>query len=268
MGNRMFLCRYRFFDQADKRSRDHLVQEIVERAIYFQDPKLLNDPYECFPQFDIGKTQAELSRTRRYLEDHVPARKLKESKMSAKRYVDTVLSLMRHKGSVRMSQDYREVLTSRGICCFSADARSILMWAHYANGHKGICLIYEMDDELVRRRFLGEVIYSDEPAVVKLYEYDPEKNVDPHPEWGDKSLRTKFSKWRYEQEWRLFSKKIGALSGENLEGVRLHSVIRGAAMDDDAKRELREIIQQNPIPVRDATLDQSRYQVNIRNIPL
>ena len=31
-------------------------------------------------------------------------------------------------------------LYERGVCCFSEKKDDILMWSHYADGHKGFCL--------------------------------------------------------------------------------------------------------------------------------
>lgn len=264
----MFLCRFRKLDFGSQDSIRYLSNEIVDRSIYFQDPKLLNDPYECFPRFEIGRSAEELARTRRYLIDHVPEGKLREAGMPVHLYVDRVLETMQAKGAVEMAMNYRETLTRRGICCFTSDPRSILMWAHYGWGHHGVCLIYELDDELRRRKHLGQVRYEDDPAVIRLHAYDPESDVNPHEEWGNVSLLTKYKKWGYEKEWRLFSKRVGPMFGDSLKGVKLWGVIRGAAMTEHEKTELRKLVARNPVPVRDATLDYSRFQVNIRNIPI
>ena len=65
-----------------------------------------------------------------------------------------------------------------------------LLWGHYADKHKGICLGFDVPDhhlsevDYVRQRFLApEVI--DEPFMKKL-------------------LLTKFEHWRYEEEYRAY----------------------------------------------------------------
>jgi len=39
-----------------------------------------------------------------------------------------------------MKEDYEEKI---GVCCFSLDPKSILMWSHYSDNHKGVCLKFD-----------------------------------------------------------------------------------------------------------------------------
>lgn len=101
------------------------------------------------------------------------------------------------------------------ICCFSEINDSILMWSHYANSHKGICIEYTtvedstgiaipLDDSLsqiddpVLNRFLvlKNVIYqNDMPSTYNRLKDDYSKLIQ--------FIRTKHSNWCYEKEWRI-----------------------------------------------------------------
>lgn len=85
----------------------------------------------------------------------------------------------------------------QGLICFSNSWRSPVMWSHYANRHRGVCLGFEIPDEC-----LSEVIYRDErlPYNPDILESDPEaaKNLMFN------LATTKFSAWSYEDEWRVF----------------------------------------------------------------
>lgn len=83
----------------------------------------------------------------------------------------------------RLSQD-------SGLLCFTKSWHNPVLWGHYADKHRGICLGFDMPDE-----FLGQVSYVnsrfqwpatlDEPFVKQL-------------------LFTKFSHWSYEDEYRAY----------------------------------------------------------------
>ncbi len=83
-----------------------------------------------------------------------------------------------------------------GVACFSEQVDNILMWAHYAEGHRGFCL--EFDTTFPPFVMAQHVSYS------KSY---PEINIADvilnRKKFGELPLLTTKSKhWCYEKEWR------------------------------------------------------------------
>lgn len=84
----------------------------------------------------------------------------------------------------------QEMALSRGIICFSKTWSNPLLWSHYADKHKGICLGIEFPSEnLTRMRY-------------KKLRVPVSSDIDEHS--MQKILTTKFNHWRYEQEYRAF----------------------------------------------------------------
>jgi hypothetical protein len=84
--------------------------------------------------------------------------------------------------------------------CFSADWRDPVIWAHYSDKHRGICLGFEIPD-----------------ALCKEVEYVSRRLPFPtKPDFDDAQtmLFTKFDHWRYEQEIRMW-----AALNENGDGI-------------------------------------------------
>ncbi len=52
---------------------------------------------------------------------------------------------------------------SIGVICFSSNYDNILMWSHYANNHKGICIEFDLNDSF----FHGK--YKDVPSELDLF---------------------------------------------------------------------------------------------------
>jgi hypothetical protein len=83
-----------------------------------------------------------------------------------------------------------------GVICFSNSWKDPLMWAHYGNKHKGICLGFDISDEHI-----------------KPIEYIPElmqPDVDMKKEFGgvdesyfEKLFNLKYEGWKYEKEVRV-----------------------------------------------------------------
>lgn len=118
------------------------------------------------------------------------------------------------------------------ICCFSKTKKNILMWSHYTNGHKGICLCFK-SEKIGNGNFL---ILDSNPEIlfpVNYKEKDNEelpKQVNMLSKYDPKELAvfllTKHSLWAYEEEYRLILWKDGfndkftkSFRKEDLEGI-------------------------------------------------
>ena len=84
---------------------------------------------------------------------------------------------------------------NRGLICFSKSWRNPLIWGHYAEKHTGMCLGFDVSDNL-----LAPVNYAESPLKMEI---DPETRR-PTKKFMQKLLRTKFFDWKYEDEMRLF----------------------------------------------------------------
>jgi hypothetical protein len=85
-----------------------------------------------------------------------------------------------------------ELTRNRGLLCFSRAWTNPLLWAHYADKHRGMCLGFDLNagDDMARA-----VDYVEEP----LPWQEP-----PTEEFTLKLLWTKFAGWRHEDEVRAF----------------------------------------------------------------
>jgi hypothetical protein len=84
-----------------------------------------------------------------------------------------------------------------GVICFTKDWSNPLMWAHYADKHRGVCLGFDIDDEL-----LHEINYVSGKLL-------PIVNMDLDgggltERFVEEILFTKHEYWRYEDEVRVY----------------------------------------------------------------
>jgi len=112
----------------------------------------------------------------------------------------------------------QELSKSKGILCFSKTWRNPVLWSHYADKHKGLCLSFEVENKL-----LGKVDYVDSrlPVPTELNE-----------EFMKKLLFTKFRHWEYEQEYRVYvqleEEEDGMYFAKYSNELRLKKVIVGS----------------------------------------
>ena len=84
-----------------------------------------------------------------------------------------------------------------GLLCFSADWTNPVLWSHYGQKHRGMCLGFD-----IPRSRLEKVEYQDKRLLAGLEEETLPSEIN---EDLQALLRcTKYQHWRYEEEWRMF----------------------------------------------------------------
>lgn len=107
-----------------------------------------------------------------------------------------------------------------GVCCFTLDPTSHLMWSHYADGHKGVCLEFRTRRSQLLCNRLRPVTYSDERRVIQTMD-----------EFTQKAFFCKTTHWAYEKEWRLLG---GGDAYLHYPRVALSAVIFGAKASSES----------------------------------
>lgn len=155
------------------------------------------------------------------------------------------------------------------VSCFATTPYSMLMWAHYANSHKGFCIEYEIpeygvgDDLLLHH--LYPVIYSSRRTSVLdacLQEMDSNKNaVDTLWKIHKYGLLSKDIIWQYQNEWRLvaYDKATEVNGSYNYKFFKISKVYLGDKMDATARKELIRICKENEIPYVGVQTVNDRY---------
>jgi hypothetical protein len=133
----------------------------------------------------------------------------------------------------------------RGVCCFSATYTSPLLWSHYGDQHRGICVGYGLARKPVPR--MQEVTYGGSRTIqtstlIRAFvQADPKamENLD-----RDILLR-KAAGWRYEREWRL----IGT-QGVQHSPMLLKEITFGLRCEDSVKHSVVKALLGRESPIR------------------
>lgn len=85
-----------------------------------------------------------------------------------------------------------------GFICLSENWHHPMLWGHYADKHKGLCLGFDVADHLAT-----EVKYA--PERLTLADLNCSSLVDLQSQQMKELLFLKFSAWTYENEFRIFT---------------------------------------------------------------
>ena len=115
------------------------------------------------------------------------------------------------------------------VFCLSEEKTSTLMWAHYADSNKGICVEYDFNQLSIRnllRSLLFPVAYTAEPINLSDLLADTGNQLYPYP--LDAAVLcaalNKAAMWRYEKEWRMVF--VAASSSEKERRLHINSFVQ------------------------------------------
>lgn len=192
---------FHFVDISDAERKKWTEDMLLRNRIYFRHRDQLNDPSELRPSFVVEGTQKQM---RQYI------RKIRESdprRLSpANRLLEEKRLLQRILRAPRMPEKQLHVLLGLvGVFCVTESYGNLLMWAHYANGHRGIAIGFDSRQGLFATA--QPVTYSDSPPVINRLKDDWALMVDKSMLWKSKA-------WEYEKEWRVVARFKDALRQE------------------------------------------------------
>ena len=95
---------------------------------------------------------------------------------------------------------------SKGVSCFSKNGENMLMWSHYGDEHKGVCIGYSKNRKPTPD--LRPVIYGKHNVIKtsSLYSAFVKNNETEKEMIENEILLRKHSAWKYEKEYRLLSR--------------------------------------------------------------
>lgn len=172
------------------------------------------------------------------------------------------------KSSSELKKMFANMRSKMGIACMSELDNSLLMWAHYANNHRGMCVEYNL---LAINRQLNftpiPIIYSNDRVCFETLNTNTVE-LDATKLFVE-GLTSKSLEWNYEKEWRIIrddsacgDKWDDVNKGALLESIRPSSIILGCEANKDFENEVREHCDANKINLYKMEKDRTHYQLN------
>jgi hypothetical protein len=227
---------------------------LTRSEVYFAKPDELNDPYDCRPHNTIKSTDAE---RRAFWTSVTKGREPQLSRATRRARVAAITAAMRdrirNEGFEAVAQAaYDQNLGETGVLSLSAEPASNLMWSHYADAHRGICI--EFDFALLRVICPLPVTYSDERPSFNMI-----KDITALTECA---FLRKSAEWSYEQEWRAAG--LWWSGSFKLPNKAITGVILGAGISAEDRNEVLHwaLGDEDPIQVRQARFPSNSYRLS------
>lgn len=248
-----FLYKYR---QIDTRG---LKEIIINGEIFLPDPTFFNDPFDCKPRLTTHKSEFK---KREFYKDIVKRRFPNATKKEIKKEIKNNLRLKRINNPAYLEKLYTKFIKGFGIYCLTEVPDDILMWSHYSDSHKGICLQFNANKELSLFWEAYKVTYQDNYPIVNVMEmdkYDQFFNL----------FATKSRHWEYEKERRVIkTPDEGGSKVYKFETELLTGIILGAKISPDYEQTVLDWVRQKKTPTKiyKAKINNKAYRLDIKGI--
>src|SRR5438477_4992628 len=130
-----FLYRYR--SMASARAREDVERVLAHGQIRFSSPSWFNDPFDCQvqPSLDASDTDKQ-----KWLGSFVERKFPHLDSAERRQKVEEIWPHRDAMASGALTEMFEKHIPRDGVLSLSEIPDDILMWSHYADGHRGICL--------------------------------------------------------------------------------------------------------------------------------
>jgi hypothetical protein len=192
---------------------------LTEDEVFYASPSVFNDPLDSSPTIEVD---IDISALQRLLEKMLVSRSPIERvrlTIDEHRYMATELG---NPEKNKAARDYyirrladnvlralRDEYAKFGVLSLAGRWNCPLMWSHYADHHKGVCVEYATANAEFER--LHPVNYG-RPRTIKastLVEWKFQKSPEALRAIEETLFLSKASQWRYEKEWRAIVDRAG-----------------------------------------------------------
>jgi len=222
---------------------------IANQRIYYPLPESFNDPFDT--QCSFKKNSAV-----------VPSTNQKKIAVAFPDEDPNELVAFTRKDLSTSINDFKSKLKNFGILSLSENARDILMWSHYADDHKGVCIELERNEnnELGSAEATRKVAYTKNYPSLNSKTLLNEKSLEASLK---RILYTKSVHWSYEKEWRTFKQK-----GDEVYPVpgKIRSItfgVRASEMNIDI---VKKLINGSSLQLYQAQLKENEFGIKRKKI--
>lgn len=174
---------------------DHFKNMVKNKELWFQTPNEFNDPYDCNVAWKVEYSESDIETFVRNSAIEGNSEDIIKSEIER---------IKADPNRIQLSIDsLKNEVQKLGISCFSQDGENPLMWAHYADKHKGVCIAFRA--ELLHNFFNLHIF-----PVEYTSTYPKVNFMKNHNKAINQILTTKSDNWKYEQEYRLVFEMRGA----------------------------------------------------------
>ena len=218
---------------------------LITETAWFAKPSSFNDPFDCGILIDERKMEEsiQIAIKEAYARNGVIIEEIPQHALEIKHEDKEAFQ------GYRRSVD--ALMQNTGVFSLSEVNDDILMWAHYADSHKGFCIEYSRTPENILGTEAEPVNYQEELPSLSAFSVVSYNGGSIASLW-----LTKSSHWRYEKEWRLLHPEGG--KSFNFP-CKIAYIIFGLNMSEEKRYTIRQIMKNRGIIFKEALREKNKF---------
>ena len=234
-----FLYQYRTLNE-------FTLPNLKNQELRLNSPTLFNDPYDCRLLINDDEIIDEFKTFIDKKNVSIEEKKLIREASESNEYKEIIEDLVNKSEKIV----FDAMIDMVSIACFTEEYKSMLMWSHYSDYHKGICIKYKKEDlNSISEITLDKVIYTDKrnyniiDLIDNVVNTEGNEKIVAVNDFIQKSIFLKSKCWKYEKEWRMLYLKSNNDNEKDREGFNIKSPKPEAIyMGTKIKEEDRDLI--------------------------
>lgn len=202
-----------------------LYDSLINSLVWFSNPQDFYDPFDC--DINMSLKKSSLTRKQSFFDNHLrrifSAREL--GNINTKQISVADFEFL-------VNQAAKKIVRRKSLACFLTNCDNLLMWAHYADAHKGVCLKFDVLEDTT--------FFSTAKAIRYTQEYSEYDCLDDKNLFVNEMFFTKSDECRYEGEVRVFKNRKGNYS---FKPKVLKDMILGCKITENDKNTITKLIQ-------------------------
>jgi len=231
---------------------------LINNTVWFSKPAAFNDPFD----FDIDYATEPTTSGFNYMvqvlkkQDGISQERAErlgqlEREIPDKNVLDEI--------NKDITNKFREDKKNWGVFCLCESCKSILIWSHYADKHKGFCARFVRNED----NRLGDIEYTRPVSYTFEYPRPDFYSANGRERTYDELFFTKAKCWEYEKEWRMLNDK-GNIELPLADITNISGIVFGLNIPTSHKETLRKILSDNKeIEFLEAVKIPNRFELEI-----
>lgn len=242
---------------------------ILNNRIYYSNPLQLNDPFDCkmygtkFSEESVERFMGERIKRGMALVEMMQPRTVPLPKEVKSVFLEESVKKNRQKAldeCAQVIQGLHDLVEKEiGVLCLSSDPMNILMYSHYADRHRGVCLEFTLQKDN---------IFNPEPVryVRDFPSLDFGLSHDVNKALAVALVATKSKDWEYEQEYRSLKERGAGII--EIPDNYLSGIIFGCAASDETVQAVMDVVKQSGknIKLSKAVKSDSSFSLSIKEM--
>lgn len=246
------------------RSTEAAIEILEEQIIYLPSVSMFNDPFDCKIPMNFEEMSENEELQRQFAEKFLIAPNIPQGKR--KEEIDRIIA----KGNIKDKEKLRKMEEARvrkmeevfGVFCLSIIPDNLLMWSHYADSHKGICLGFNPEKliDAITPTWVAPITYS--------FDY-PKISVLEHPEQIlEIMLFNKSVDWHYEKEIRYVKNTENGGCEIKISADAIEEIYLGCLTSEETQNKVMQIRTQKYQHVKVSKFNKDKLNFRLETIDI